>query len=643
MIVNALVLASLTPLALHPGGGGFARLVPTLPAHVEAALAARGISEPTPIQRAAIPAALAGDSMLLHAETGSGKSLAFLVPAVLRIEEPHKVLVVAPTRELAVQLANEAGGLLRRAGAVQIVAVGCTPSPDALLDADVICCTAPELLALRAEEGNWVGAVEHVLNAVRVLVLDELDSLLPIQNMYGKRAAQQKKAENKRSVEPPAQVLIRAVLEACPATDLQLLAASATVSRPYRAKLARVLRRDPLGRWFDSQPEIVRPAQVEQADLSAQPRAVVVPSGVSHMYLRLPSDARLRRATAATPAKRTAAGKGRPTLKQKRQLRAAKATEEARSHVGVIHPLLLSLEQAMRSLQAGRAGAPFRRAHPPSPSHPPSHTHHLLHCTAPPTHTPPTRPPTHLPTHPPTEQTPCALTSHSTPTTTRARRQPKSCLVFICRSSGLTVRRATRELRSRGLPATALHEAIGLEHDISEPESLQKRALAPLRSGRESEERPDGVADPSARLQRRHAAVAEVFAAKLQPPAGAEASDVASRPDDATDNGMATALGSDPLIVTFEDMARGLHFDGVENVFILGMPDSPATYLHLAGRTGRHGGPAGAVIDGTVVTICPSKGFVQLQGWAQRLGGIEFTELELPPEGECDHQRVLTT
>lgn len=161
--------------------------------------------------------------------------------------------------------------------------------------------------------------------------------------------------------------------------------------------------------------------------------------------------------------------------------------------------------------------------------------------------------------------------------------------------------------------------------------------FAPLRSGRESgEERPDETADPSARLQRRHAAVAEVFAAKLQPSAGADASDVAGTPRDATSGGVVTALGSDPLIVTFEDMARGLHFDGVENVFILGMPDSPATYLHLAGRTGRRGGPAGAVIDGTVVTICPSKGFVQLQGWAQRLGGIEFTELELPPDGESD-------
>ena len=97
--------------------------------------------------------------------------------------------------------------------------------------------------------------------------------------------------------------------------------------------------------------------------------------------------------------------------------------------------------------------------------------------------------------------------------------------------------------------------------------------------------------------------------------------------------------GTPPLIVTVEDMARGLHFDGVKNVFILGMPDSPSTYLHLAGRTGRHGGPAGAVVDGTVVTICPANSFVQLQGWSQRLGGIEFDELVLdqePAEAQAD-------
>ena len=81
----------------------FTQLIPALPDHMHAALAARGISAPTPIQHAAIPRALTGESMLLHAETGSGKSLAFLLPALVRLEASyeahHKVLVVAPTRE----------------------------------------------------------------------------------------------------------------------------------------------------------------------------------------------------------------------------------------------------------------------------------------------------------------------------------------------------------------------------------------------------------------------------------------------------------------------------------------------------------------------------------------------------------------
>ena len=79
-----------------------------------------------------------------------------------------------------------------------------------------------------------------------------------------------------------------------------------------------------------------------------------------------------------------------------------------------------------------------------------------------------------------------------------------------------------------------------------------------------------------------------------------------------------------PLIVTFEDMARGLHFQGVEMVFILGLPDSPATYLHLAGRTGRQ-----PVLNGTVVTFCPGNSHVRLRSWSDRLGGVHFSSLEL--------------
>ena len=66
------------------GGSAFADLLPSLPPAVAASLAARGIRTPTPIQAAALPRIAAGESVLLHAETGSGKSLAFLLPSLTR-------------------------------------------------------------------------------------------------------------------------------------------------------------------------------------------------------------------------------------------------------------------------------------------------------------------------------------------------------------------------------------------------------------------------------------------------------------------------------------------------------------------------------------------------------------------------------
>ena len=82
-------------------------------------------------------------------------------------------------------------------------------------------------------------------------------------------------------------------------------------------------------------------------------------------------------------------------------------------------------------------------------------------------------------------------------------------------------------------------------------------------------------------------------------------------------------------------MARGLHFDAVEAVFILGLPDSPATYLHLAGRTGRQ-----PVLDGQVITLCPRGGHTQLLGWSERLGGVEFQELRLDGEAGAAEERA---
>ncbi|MDT8901587.1 DEAD/DEAH box helicase [Anaeroselena agilis] len=70
-----------------------------------------GITEPTPIQTKAIPMAMAGKDLVAQAQTGTGKTLAFLLP-ILESIQPDKpyiqALIVTPTRELALQITKEA-------------------------------------------------------------------------------------------------------------------------------------------------------------------------------------------------------------------------------------------------------------------------------------------------------------------------------------------------------------------------------------------------------------------------------------------------------------------------------------------------------------------------------------------------------
>ncbi|HUK37173.1 MAG TPA: DEAD/DEAH box helicase, partial [Vicinamibacterales bacterium] len=82
-----------------------------------------GFSETRPIQSAVITLALAGSDLIACAETGSGKTCAFVVPMLQRLlrdggldanpaaPKRSRVLVLAPTRELAVQIEDEIHGL----------------------------------------------------------------------------------------------------------------------------------------------------------------------------------------------------------------------------------------------------------------------------------------------------------------------------------------------------------------------------------------------------------------------------------------------------------------------------------------------------------------------------------------------------
>jgi superfamily II DNA/RNA helicase len=144
-----------------------------------------GYAEPTPVQAAAIGPALAGRDVLATAATGTGKTAAFLLPALTRIAADAtpaapgapRVLVLAPTRELAMQVAQAARrhGRFLRLAIVEIM--GGTPyrvQLNALArPVDVVIAT-PGRLIDHLERGRIA------LDRVATLVLDEADRMLDL-------------------------------------------------------------------------------------------------------------------------------------------------------------------------------------------------------------------------------------------------------------------------------------------------------------------------------------------------------------------------------------------------------------------------------------------------------------------------------
>src|SRR5690606_578976 len=87
------------------------------------AIDALGYEQPTPVQLKAIPAAVAGKNLIVSSKTGSGKTAAFLLPAIQSIlaKQPvdrssTRVLILTPTRELARQIVKNAEQILKFTG-----------------------------------------------------------------------------------------------------------------------------------------------------------------------------------------------------------------------------------------------------------------------------------------------------------------------------------------------------------------------------------------------------------------------------------------------------------------------------------------------------------------------------------------------
>lgn len=89
---------------------------------------AKGYTTPTPIQDQAIPGVLAGRDLIGIANTGTGKTAAFLVPLINKVllTRNEKVLIVAPTRELAVQIREEFIDFSKNLGLFSVLCIGGT-------------------------------------------------------------------------------------------------------------------------------------------------------------------------------------------------------------------------------------------------------------------------------------------------------------------------------------------------------------------------------------------------------------------------------------------------------------------------------------------------------------------------------------
>lgn len=135
------------------------------------------ITEPTEIQAKVIPAALAGKDVIASAETGSGKTAAFLLPIIERLQKPGRLraVILAPTRELANQIELNARNFSRAARLRTVAVVGGESLGKQIRAVE----TGVDILI--ATPGRLNDLIERgvmPLKTVEVFVLDEADRMV---------------------------------------------------------------------------------------------------------------------------------------------------------------------------------------------------------------------------------------------------------------------------------------------------------------------------------------------------------------------------------------------------------------------------------------------------------------------------------
>lgn len=145
----------------------------------------KGYSEPTPIQEKAIPHALLGKDILGCAQTGTGKTAAFLIPTIQRLKKHDatkiRSLILTPTRELAIQIEENFIEYAKYTNIKSAIVFGGVPqkSQEKAIrqGVDIVVATPGRLLDLMKQK------IIHI-NEIEVFILDEADRMLDMGFLF---------------------------------------------------------------------------------------------------------------------------------------------------------------------------------------------------------------------------------------------------------------------------------------------------------------------------------------------------------------------------------------------------------------------------------------------------------------------------
>ena len=585
-------------------------------------LSSKGYVTPTPIQQSSALSAKDGENLLLIAATGSGKTLAYMLPTLSRTItadsiEPKKqrrtVLIVAPTRELSAQLARDASFLLpdedddandinngQMLSNVLLAVRGIPPpTPAQLSRATVLIGTPNELHAVLTR----ISGAQNFLagDTLSGLILDEVDVLLP-----------------------PAPKALRTTFDVGSSSGSSNDAQAERKKLEQRRKLRAAQRRGVEFHGGSSMKGKSSSTTIDSMDMTnnSMNGQVLTPT---ERLLRLISSSRH---VGGGDRLQMQVMAGSATASRAALDRLNRALSSASMEGGVIGSVgIKDVWGGMMKVCRPSADDVGENGSIGVSSATTTDAAHTIRAVTVPS----------VVDHRYVSMSKDSATSPHEILANVAKvarlKSPETSLVFIC---GEFSRSLTKEKEKVVAPKVS--------GKTSEARRNAKRGQVFV-ANKKKLETANAFAGPEPLSVRKACSILQSLGVDahpmhvvlgLEPNAGEDGTMIEDDDEDDRDR----EVDLPPVLVTFEGSARGLHFDGVDYVFVIGRPTSAASYLHLAGRVGRSmpaargisesgGGGEVEVRPGTIVSFC-SKGRVgELQKWTSQVGATELEEIVL--------------